>query len=177
MHELSFFRANLDSIAGRLMPRADSSWTLEGSAQLDHAPQGGRHRDRAAQGAAKLGERRDQQAAQARGRHHRAAAEGARNRRPDHGPRRAGEGARRAVPASCWRGSRTCRTSRFPRDRSEADNVEVRRWGQPRNSISSPRRIGTWARSSASWTSSGRRRSQARGSPCTGAWGRSWSGR
>ena len=95
------------------------------------APQGGGDRVRATEGAAQRRERRDQQAAQAGRRYRRAAAEGARDRRAH--LRRSTSRSRRSTSssASCWRASPTCRTSRFPSGRSEADNVEVRRWGQP----------------------------------------------
>ena len=38
----------------------------------------------------------------------------------------------------------------------EHDNVEVRRWGTPANSLLLPNHIGTWVRNSASWIWSGR---------------------
>ena len=43
--------------------------------------------------------------------------------------------------------------------------------------VSRPRRTGIWGRSWESWISTARRRSRARGSPCTWGWARSWSAR
>ncbi len=87
---------------------------------------------RAAEGPVQRRERRNRQAAAAGRRHQRASRsrcgriEGA-----DRGAGRAGEGAATRSSASCWPASPICRTNPCRWAKTEADNVEVRRVGEP----------------------------------------------
>jgi len=64
-----------------------------------------------------------------------------------------------------------------PVGKSAEDNVVVRTAGEPPQFGFEPKAHWIWARSSGFWISTARQRSRARGSRCTGIWARSWSGR
>ena len=60
---------------------------------------------------------------------------------------------------------------------SEKDNLEIKKWGEARNSPSNLVRTGKSARNWEFLTDSGQPSCQAPGSCCSAAWERSWNGR
>ena len=131
MHDLAFFRANLDSIAQRLATRGYQLDVEQFRALGRRAPRRS-DRSRATQSAEERQERRDRQAAQARARtpprsSRKVRAMGDRIALLDEKAKAVDESFRDLMA-----GVPNIPHESVPVGKSAEDNVEVRRWGQPR---------------------------------------------